>query len=171
MEPLVKPSRIIKRIVPLMPPPVTRFIVPFVDVTFNRASIEVQRGCTGVRAPKAGMIFRPVRERSLAELVKRWIKLWACYEEIGLLSLSSSDYTQIGSLVKTIANKYSDKAPQYLAAQPTHRSFSADLLEYWKAAARPASPLPRKRPPTACVMLSTNTSAPRICCKLPRILA
>ncbi|MDH3674406.1 MAG: B12-binding domain-containing radical SAM protein, partial [Anaerolineae bacterium] len=48
VEPLVEEadSNIVKRITPLMPPPVTRFIVPFVDVVFNRASIEIQRGCT-----------------------------------------------------------------------------------------------------------------------------
>jgi radical SAM family uncharacterized protein len=134
VEPLVEEAEahLVKRIVPLMPPPVTRFIVPFVDVTFNRASIEVQRGCTrGCRFCQAGMIFRPVRERSLAELVETVDKIMADtgHEEIGLLSLSSSDYTQIGPLVKAIAAKYGDKHLNISLPSLRIESFSADLLE------------------------------------------
>ncbi|MCP4717150.1 MAG: radical SAM protein, partial [Deltaproteobacteria bacterium] len=111
VEPLLEEaeSHIVKRITPLMPPPVTRFIVPFVDVVFNRASIEIQRGCTrGCRFCQAGMTFRPLRERSLAELLETVDKIVADtgHEEIGLFSLSSSDYTQIGPLVKAISKKW-----------------------------------------------------------------
>jgi radical SAM superfamily enzyme YgiQ (UPF0313 family) len=88
VEPLISDveSNITKRITPLMPPPVTKFIVPFVDVVFNRASIEIQRGCTrGCRFCQAGMIFRPVRERSLEELIETVDKIMADtgHEEIG----------------------------------------------------------------------------------------
>jgi radical SAM family uncharacterized protein len=114
IEPLVEEAEphIVKRITPVMPPPVTRFIVPFVDVVFNRASIEIQRGCTrGCRFCQAGMVFRPVRERSLEELIKTVdaIVRETGYEEIGLLSLSSTDYTQIGPLVKALSEKYGDR--------------------------------------------------------------
>jgi radical SAM family uncharacterized protein len=134
VEPLVEEAEdhIIKRITPLMPPPVTRFIVPFVDVTFNRASIEIQRGCTrGCRFCQAGMVFRPVRERSLAELVETVDKIMTetGHEEIGLLSLSSSDYTQIGPLVKTISAKYGDRKLNISLPSLRIESFSADLLE------------------------------------------
>jgi radical SAM family uncharacterized protein len=109
--PMVKeaPPRIVKRITPVMPLPVTRFVVPFVDVVFNRASIEIQRGCTrGCRFCQAGMTFRPVRERSLEELLATvdTIVRETGYEEIGLLSLSSTDYTQIEPLVKVLSEKY-----------------------------------------------------------------
>jgi radical SAM family uncharacterized protein len=134
VEPLIEeaPAHIVKRIVPLMPPPVTRFIVPFVDVVFNRASIEIQRGCTrGCRFCQAGMIFRPVRERSLQELIETVDKIMADtgHEEIGLLSLSSSDYTQIGPLVKAISEKYGEKALNISLPSLRIESFSADLLE------------------------------------------
>ena len=134
VEPLVEEadSNIVKRITPLMPPPVTRFIVPFVDVVFNRASIEIQRGCTrGCRFCQAGMIFRPVRERSLEELIETVdaIVTDTGHEEIGLLSLSSSDYTQIGPLVKTISEKYGDRVLNVSLPSLRIESFSADLME------------------------------------------
>jgi radical SAM family uncharacterized protein len=134
IEPLVEEAEphIVKRITPLMPPPVTRFVVPFVDVTFNRASIEIQRGCTrGCRFCQAGMIFRPVRERSLHELIETVDKIMTetGHEEIGLLSLSSSDYTQIGPLVKTIAEKYGERALNISLPSLRIESFSADLME------------------------------------------
>ncbi|MDX1521009.1 MAG: TIGR03960 family B12-binding radical SAM protein [Anaerolineae bacterium] len=134
VEPLVEEAEahIVKRITPLMPPPVTKFIVPFVDVVFNRASIEIQRGCTrGCRFCQAGMIFRPVRERSLEELMETvdQIMTHTGHEEIGLLSLSSSDYTQIGPLVKAISEKYGDQALNISLPSLRIESFSADLME------------------------------------------
>jgi len=71
-EPAAPEARlpVLKRIVPRLPPPLTRFIVPYVDVTHNRIPIEIQRGCTrGCRFCQAGMITRPVRERPVAEVV------------------------------------------------------------------------------------------------------
>ncbi len=134
VEPLVEEAErhIVKRVAPLMPPPVTKFIVPFVDVVFNRASIEIQRGCTrGCRFCQAGMIFRPVRERSLEELVETVDQIMSDtgHEEIGLLSLSSSDYSQIGPLVKAISEKYSDRALNISLPSLRIESFSADLME------------------------------------------
>lgn len=134
VEPLVEEaaSHIVKRITPLMPEPVTKFIVPFVDVVFNRASIEIQRGCTrGCRFCQAGMVFRPVRERSLEELLETVdaIVEHTGHEELGLLSLSSSDYTQIGPLVQAISQKYRDNPLNISLPSLRIESFSADLLE------------------------------------------
>ena len=134
VEPLVEEAdpHIVKRISPLMPEPVTKFIVPFVDVVFNRASIEIQRGCTrGCRFCQAGMVFRPVRERSLEELVDTVDAIVAetGHEEIGLLSLSSSDYTQIGPLIERISEKYADRNLSVSLPSLRIESFSAELLE------------------------------------------
>jgi radical SAM family uncharacterized protein len=123
---------ITKRIVPILPPPPTRFIVPFVRVTHDRASIEIQRGCTrGCRFCHAGMVTRPVRERPVEQVLDAIdaIVRQTGYEEIGLLSLSSSDYSQIHELVTTVAERYGDR---YLSVSlPSLRieSFSVDLAD------------------------------------------
>jgi len=65
------PATVMKRIVKVLPPPVTKFIVPYVDTVHNRAAIEIMRGCTrGCRFCQAGMIYRPVRERPLEEVLQ-----------------------------------------------------------------------------------------------------
>jgi radical SAM family uncharacterized protein len=134
IEPLVDEaeSHVIKRITPVMPPAVTRFIVPFVDVVFNRASIEIQRGCTrGCRFCQAGMIFRPVRERSVEEILNTVdaIVRETGYEEIGLLSLSSTDYTKIGPLVKALSDKYQDRSLSLSLPSSRVESVTVDLVD------------------------------------------
>ncbi len=99
---------VLKRIVPVLPPPPTRFVVPFVRVTHDRASIEIQRGCTrGCRFCHAGIVTRPVRERPVREVLEaiNTIVSQTGYEEIGLLSLSSSDYDEVQELVTAISQE------------------------------------------------------------------
>jgi len=134
IEPLVEEAEphIVKRITPVMPPPVTKFIVPFVDVVFNRASIEIQRGCTrGCRFCQAGMVFRPVRERSMEEIIETIdaVVRETGYEEIGLLSLSSTDYTKIGPLVKTLSQKYHDRSLSLSLPSSRVESVTVDLVD------------------------------------------
>jgi radical SAM family uncharacterized protein len=103
---------IIKRMVAKLPPPPTRFLVPNIDVVHNRVSVEVMRGCThGCRFCQAGMITRPVRERSVDEIVQAAEEAVNATgaEELALLSLSSSDYTDILELVTRIGEKFGDK--------------------------------------------------------------
>jgi radical SAM family uncharacterized protein len=126
------PARISKRIVPVLPPPLTRFIVPFLDITHNRAPIEIMRGCTrGCRFCHAGMVTRPVRERKVDEVVAAVEEILAStgFEEIALLSLSSSDYTHVKTLVKAIAAKFRDKNLAISLPSLRIETASADLMD------------------------------------------
>lgn len=106
------PDRVIKTIVPVMPPPVTDFIIPFIETVHNRAPIEIMRGCTrGCRFCHAGMVTRPVRERPVEEILEAMEQILTKtgYEEISLLSLSSSDYTRILELTERIGQRFGDR--------------------------------------------------------------
>jgi radical SAM family uncharacterized protein len=126
------PLPVVKRIVAKLPPPTTNFIVPYIDTVHNRVPIEIMRGCTrGCRFCHAGMITRPVRERPVEEIVSAIETALAKtgFEEIGLLSLSSSDYTHILELVKAVGERF---AGQHLSISlPSLRieSFSVDLMD------------------------------------------
>lgn len=123
---------VVKRIVAQLPPPPTRFIVPYVNVTHNRGTIEIQRGCTrGCRFCHAGMIFRPVRQRPMAEILEAVDRIveQTGYEEIGLLSLSSSDYSHIGELVRTLSERYQDRHLSLSLPSLRLESFSVELAD------------------------------------------
>ncbi|MEA2008773.1 MAG: TIGR03960 family B12-binding radical SAM protein [Chloroflexota bacterium] len=111
LEPLSEdvPKTIIKRIVGELPPPPTRFIVPYVDTVHNRAPVEIMRGCTrGCRFCQAGMINRPIRERPVEEILAAIEEIIpnTGFSEIGLLSLSSSDYSHAVELVQAINERF-----------------------------------------------------------------
>ena len=103
------PDQILKRIVGKLPPPPKKPIVPYIDTIHNRAPLEIMRGCTrGCRFCHAGIVTRPVRERPVEEILETMDTLIpnTGYSEIGLLSLSSSDYTQIIPLVEAINERF-----------------------------------------------------------------
>ena len=133
------PLPVIKRILPKLLPPPTRFIVPYIDIVHNRIPIEIMRGCTrGCRFCHAGMVTRPVRERPVDEIIHAIEESLAYtgYEEIGLLSLSSSDYTHILELVNTISQKFKDRHLSISLPSLRIESFSVDLMDALKDARR-----------------------------------
>ena len=86
-------------------------LVPLAESVHERMSVEIFRGCTrGCRFCQAGMITRPVRERSkttIADMVANGLEKTG-YEEIGLLSLSSADHSEIADIAKGLADRYED---------------------------------------------------------------
>ncbi|RRD49646.1 TIGR03960 family B12-binding radical SAM protein [Arachnia propionica] len=86
-----------------------RPIVPVAETVHERYSVEIFRGCTrGCRFCQAGMITRPVRERSLTtigSMVQQGLEATGL-EEIGLLSLSSADHSEIAEVTKQLADRY-----------------------------------------------------------------
>ena len=84
-------------------------LVPLAETVHERFSVEIFRGCTrGCRFCQAGMITRPVRERSIetiGAMVETGVRA-SGFEEVGLLSLSSADHTEIAEVAKGLADRY-----------------------------------------------------------------
>lgn len=113
LEPTVPeaPARITRRIVEKLPPALVKPIVPFLQTVHDRAAVEIQRGCTqGCRFCQAGMIYRPTRERSPEEVVQAARELMrnTGYDELSLLSLSTTDHSQIVPMVNQLTSTFDD---------------------------------------------------------------
>ena len=84
-------------------------IVPYMEIVHDRVNLEVLRGCTrGCRFCQAGMIYRPVRERSPERILSlaRALLSQTGYEEVTLSSLSTGDYSRLKELVSALTNEY-----------------------------------------------------------------
>ncbi len=133
------PPKVMKTIVPVLPPPVTEFIVPFIETVHNRAPIEIMRGCTrGCRFCHAGMVTRPVRERPVAEVLQAMGQILEStgYEEIALLSLSSSDYTHVLELTEEIGRRFDPSRINVSLPSLRIESVSTDLMDNLGASRR-----------------------------------
>lgn len=89
-----------------------KLIVPYNEVVHNRIMLEIFRGCTrGCRFCQAGMLYRPVRERSLDVLMEMAEKLVNAtgYDEISLMSLSSGDYSCLPELAHKMVEKFAQR--------------------------------------------------------------
>jgi len=107
-------------------------IIPFVEAIHDRAALEIMRGCKwGCKFCQAGWTYLPVRERSEENLIRFADDLIknTGYEELSLLSLSSSDYSRIDSLAKILAQKYEKKKINISLPSMRTNTFSVKLAK------------------------------------------
>ena len=106
--------------------------VPYAEAVFERASVEIARGCTeGCRFCQAGMIYRPVRERSPQSIADSLIGgvEKAGYEETGLTCLSTADFSSITPLVKSLAAELRKRGVSMSVASLRAYGLNEDLLD------------------------------------------
>ena len=105
-------------------------LVPLAETVHERASVEIFRGCTrGCRFCQAGMITRPVRERSLqgiGEMVDSAVRA-SGFDEVGLLSLSSADHSEIAEITKGLADRYEGSNTSLSLPSTRVDAFNIDL--------------------------------------------
>ena len=109
-----------------------KVIVPFMEVVHDRVMLEVFRGCIrGCRFCQAGMIYRPVREKSKETLLDCAQKLLdnTGYEEISLSSLSTSDYTQLKEFTGALVDMTEKEKVNLSLPSLRLDSFSMDLMQ------------------------------------------
>ncbi len=105
-------------------------LVPLAETVHERYSVEIFRGCTrGCRFCQAGMITRPVRERSVTavgEMVAAGVAA-SGFTEVGLLSLSSADHSEIGVIAKGLADRYEGTNTSLSLPSTRVDAFNVDL--------------------------------------------
>ncbi len=107
-------------------------VVPFADLVHDRLSVEILRGCTrGCRFCQAGMMYRPVRERSadnIVESVERGLAETG-YDEVSLTSLSSTDHSQIREILTRLNVALAGRGIRVSIPSQRLDSFGVDMAQ------------------------------------------
>jgi len=109
-----------------------KLIVPYGEVVHDRIMLEIFRGCTrGCRFCQAGMVYRPVRERSMDRLLEIADKLVKAtgFDEISLMSLSSGDYPCLPELAHEMITRYMNKRVKISLPSQRIDTFLKDTLK------------------------------------------
>jgi len=128
------PTRIKKRVICDMDKAYfpNRFVMPYIETVHDRIVVEAYRGCIrGCRFCQAGMIFRPVREKSPELLNEQAKTLYenTGYDEISLCSLSISDYSRLEDLTDSLLNWTNDANVNISLPSLRVDSFTDELME------------------------------------------
>ncbi|AQS59953.1 TIGR03960 family B12-binding radical SAM protein [Desulforamulus ferrireducens] len=110
----------------------TKPIVPTMGVVHDRVMVEVLRGCTrGCRFCQAGVLYRPVREKTPETLVRQVEEMInnTGHDEISLTSLSTADYTGVAPLVKNLLDIYGERGVNVSLPSLRLDAFSIDLAK------------------------------------------
>lgn len=126
--PPVVTKRVLKNLGASRPPVAP--VVPFMDVVHDRFAVEVLRGCTrGCRFCQAGMVYRPVRERSADEIVRDVMAGLACtgYNEASLTSLSTADHSQLEEVLRRLTGRLAGSGTSVSLPSLRVDAFSVDM--------------------------------------------
>ncbi|MCI8367459.1 MAG: TIGR03960 family B12-binding radical SAM protein [Eggerthellaceae bacterium] len=107
-------------------------VVPYTEVVHDRLNVEILRGCArGCRFCQAGMMYRPVRERSADNVVNAVV----CglretgYDEVSLTSLSSTDHSQIAEILQRLNNEFDGKGVRISVPSQRLDSFGVEMAD------------------------------------------
>lgn len=110
----------------------TKMLVSYIELIHDRVSLEIFRGCThGCRFCQAGMLYRPIREKTVPQILEQALQLADStgYEDVSLSSLSSCDYSELLPLVRTLMNHLEKKKVGVSLPSLRLDTFSIDVLK------------------------------------------